>query len=155
MRTNLVGKSRVSAMTQMPASGPLGPVTVPPMSFGPTSMRCTRDGAMASSAATDNPDTARSRGRGGILMLRPRSGAQPIAENIDQRTTERQRGERTGLDTSLGGQHVSAFTTPDTRMRVRLIVMATAVATLLSVPSHGVAQGRCIRAYGTPACNTD
>src|SRR5687768_4818178 len=32
MRTNFVGRSVVSAITQTPASGPLGPVTTPPMS---------------------------------------------------------------------------------------------------------------------------
>jgi hypothetical protein len=32
MRTNFVGRSAVSAMTQTPASGPFGPVTTPPMS---------------------------------------------------------------------------------------------------------------------------
>jgi hypothetical protein len=30
--TNFVGRSLVSAITQTPASGPLGPVTTPPMS---------------------------------------------------------------------------------------------------------------------------
>src|SRR5882672_10913267 len=33
---NFVGRSVVSAITQTPASGPLGPVTTPPMSFAPT-----------------------------------------------------------------------------------------------------------------------
>src|SRR6187455_997024 len=32
MRTNRTGKSRVSAITHTPASGPFGPVTTPPMS---------------------------------------------------------------------------------------------------------------------------
>ena len=32
MRANRVGRSVVSAITQTPASGPLGPVTTPPMS---------------------------------------------------------------------------------------------------------------------------
>src|SRR5438094_7996739 len=35
MRTNLVGRSCVSAITQTPASGPLGPVTTPAMSAAP------------------------------------------------------------------------------------------------------------------------
>src|SRR4051794_4885441 len=34
MRANLVGRSAVSAITQTPASGPLGLVTTPPMSSG-------------------------------------------------------------------------------------------------------------------------
>src|SRR5580765_7315014 len=33
MRANLVGRSVVSAMTHTPASGPLGPVTTPPMAL--------------------------------------------------------------------------------------------------------------------------
>src|SRR5438874_9823548 len=40
MRTNLVGRSVVSAMTQTPASGPCGPVTTPPMSLGSTRTAC-------------------------------------------------------------------------------------------------------------------
>src|SRR5262245_18607351 len=36
MRTNRVGSSVVSAMTHTPASGPLGPVTTPPMSSAST-----------------------------------------------------------------------------------------------------------------------
>src|SRR6184192_1623914 len=35
MRTNLVGRSCVSAITQTPASGPLGPVTTPARAAGP------------------------------------------------------------------------------------------------------------------------
>src|SRR5436190_16854947 len=36
MRTNFVGRLVVSAMTQTPASGPLGPDTTPPMSSAST-----------------------------------------------------------------------------------------------------------------------
>src|SRR5262245_61961844 len=36
MRANLVGRSLVSAITHTPASGPLVPVTTPPMSLAPT-----------------------------------------------------------------------------------------------------------------------
>src|SRR5678815_5944368 len=37
----------------------------------------------------------------------------------------------------------------------RLIAAATAIVAVTSVPNVSAAQGRCIRAYGTPACNTD
>src|SRR6188508_1906749 len=46
MRVNLVGRSVVSAMTHTPASGPLAPVTTPPMSSG------SMDTARACCAAT-------------------------------------------------------------------------------------------------------
>src|SRR4051812_37190536 len=57
MRTNFVGRSRVSAMTHTPASGPRAPVTVPPISFGPTLVRApsiemaASDGASAAAPA--------------------------------------------------------------------------------------------------------
>jgi hypothetical protein len=37
----------------------------------------------------------------------------------------------------------------------RLIAAAIAIVAVASVPNVAAAQGRCIRAYGTPACNTD
>src|SRR5262249_62204216 len=37
---NLVGRSLVSAITQTPACGPLGPVTRPPISLSPTLESC-------------------------------------------------------------------------------------------------------------------
>src|SRR5215208_3774922 len=37
----------------------------------------------------------------------------------------------------------------------RLIAAAIAIVAVASVPGYATAQGRCIRAYGTPACNTD
>jgi catechol 2,3-dioxygenase-like lactoylglutathione lyase family enzyme len=37
----------------------------------------------------------------------------------------------------------------------RLIAAAIAIVAVASSPSVAAAQGRCIRAYGTPACNTD
>ena len=37
----------------------------------------------------------------------------------------------------------------------RLIAAAIAIVAVATVPSISTAQGRCIRAYGTPACNTD
>src|SRR5687768_18447974 len=40
MRTNFVGRSVVSAITQTPASGPLGPVTTPAMSSASTGTPC-------------------------------------------------------------------------------------------------------------------
>src|SRR5215213_7876225 len=50
-----VGRSLVSASTQTPASGPLGPVTTPPMSFAPTCCALVSDGGRAASpnATTD------------------------------------------------------------------------------------------------------
>src|SRR3954467_9594824 len=37
----------------------------------------------------------------------------------------------------------------------RLIAAAIAIVAVASVSNVAAAQGRCIRAYGTPACNTD
>ncbi len=37
----------------------------------------------------------------------------------------------------------------------RLIAATVAIVAVASTPSKAAAQGRCIRAYGTPACNTD
>src|SRR3954467_6631132 len=51
MRANLVGKSVVSAITQTPASGPLGPFTTPPMSWGPTF--CANAVALTAAAASN------------------------------------------------------------------------------------------------------
>src|SRR5436190_1889729 len=58
MRTNLVGRSLVSAITHTPASGPFGPVTTPPISSEPTfgSVRAFGSAAAANStmpAASD------------------------------------------------------------------------------------------------------
>src|SRR5581483_2796658 len=51
MRANLVGRSVVSAITQTPASGPLAPLTTPPMSFSPTLSDAARCCCWASAGA--------------------------------------------------------------------------------------------------------
>jgi hypothetical protein len=40
IRANRVGRSRVSAITQTPASGPFGPATTPPMSSASIGIAC-------------------------------------------------------------------------------------------------------------------
>ena len=47
----LVGRSVVSAMTQTPASGPLAPVTLPPMSLSPTCIEGDRLAAISAAEA--------------------------------------------------------------------------------------------------------
>ncbi|PYM11876.1 MAG: hypothetical protein DMD81_25695 [Candidatus Rokuibacteriota bacterium] len=47
IRANFVGSSVVSAMTQTPPSGPLGPETTPPMSLPPIVIPGGADGACA------------------------------------------------------------------------------------------------------------
>ena len=51
MRANLVGRSVVSAITQTPASGPLGPLTTPPISVSPTVTAAGDCWALSSGAA--------------------------------------------------------------------------------------------------------
>jgi hypothetical protein len=54
---NLVGRSVVSAITQTPASGPLAPVTTPPISAALTATVCAMAvGATSASAATATPE---------------------------------------------------------------------------------------------------
>ena len=62
MRTNFVGRSEVSAMTQTPASGPAGPVTAPPMSSAPTCTKNCLDGSAAATSATNTAVTVAVRG---------------------------------------------------------------------------------------------
>jgi hypothetical protein len=61
-----VGRSVVSAMTQTPASGPLGPVTTPPMSSlsmatGAAAGACALDGDAAAMPTAATPENRMSR----------------------------------------------------------------------------------------------
>src|SRR3954469_7784470 len=63
MRANLVGRSVVSAMTQTPASGPLAPLTTPPISFSPTLTDAARCCCCALAAPAKASATAAKMGR--------------------------------------------------------------------------------------------
>src|SRR5438552_7420909 len=77
MRTNLVGRSCVSAITHTPASGPFGPVTTPAMSAGPTETPWAVRGHAGRFAARPTIITWTNQRR--IVLMSPPLHTQPLA----------------------------------------------------------------------------
>src|SRR4051794_11999652 len=128
MRTNLVGRSRVSAITHTPASGPFAPETVPLMSFAPTcGDEC--DGDIARSAATDSTDKPRSRRR--VFIADSSFWALADSATLANALRKRQRF-LTDLDTHPRAAHLSALTTPGNRMRIHRSIVAFVAAALFT-----------------------